>query len=137
MPHFGYRNPSVPETHRMLNDATSVVIMVESGAALEKLDELASVPGVDMLFIGSNDLCADLGITGQFDHPTLHKAFEDTIAACRRHGKHAGVGGLASRPDLMAKMVKLGARYVSVGADLSFLATEARRSAELIRGLPV
>ena len=63
MPHFAYRNPSVTETHRMLNDATCVAIMVESGAALEKLDELASVPGVDMIISATKhraDIAAEL-----------------------------------------------------------------------------
>ncbi|RDJ20349.1 aldolase [Bosea caraganae] len=134
MPHFGYQNPAVAETHRLFNEATSVVIMIESAAALERLDEIAAVPGVDLLFIGSNDLCADFGVTGDFDHPRLREAFEHTIAACRRHGKHAGVGGLAGRHDLIADLVAKGARYVSVGSDLGFLAAEAKRLTDLVHG---
>lgn len=135
MPHFGYRNPSVAETREIFNETTSVVIMVESGAALERLDEIAAVPGVDLLFIGSNDLCSDLGIAGDFDHPRLREAFEHTISVSRKHGKHAGIGGLASRHDLIADFVAKGARYVSIGADLSFLAAEAKRSADFVQGL--
>ena len=43
------------------------------------------------------------------------------LAACRRRGKHCGLGGLATRPDLVAEFVKMGARYVSTGTDLGFL----------------
>ena len=137
MPHFGFRNPPVAESHRILNDVTSVVIMIESEAGLEKLDEIAAVPGVDLLFIGSNDLLGDMGLTGQFDHPRLREAFERTIAACRRHGKHTGVGGLADRPDLIAQMVALGGRYVSTGADVSFLAAAAAKASEIVKNLRV
>jgi len=41
----------------------------------------------------------DLGIPGQYDHPKVRDAYERTIAACRKRGKHVGVGGLGSRPD--------------------------------------
>jgi 4-hydroxy-2-oxoheptanedioate aldolase len=51
----------------------------------------------------------------------VRTAYAGTIAACRKHGKHCGVGGLASRPDLAAEFVRMGARYVSTGTDLAFL----------------
>ena len=51
----------------------------------------------------------------------LLPAFEQAITVARKYGKHCGVGGLSSRPDLVAEFVKLGARYVSTGTDLAFL----------------
>ena len=135
IPQFGFDNPPAHEAHRILNETTSVVVMVESGKALEKLDEIASVAGVDMLLVGSNDLCADLGITGDFDNKRLREAFTHVIAAARRNGKHAGIGGLGSRPDLLAEIVKEGARYVSTGADLNFLMAGARAAADAAHGL--
>jgi 2-keto-3-deoxy-L-rhamnonate aldolase RhmA len=59
------------------------------------------------------------------------------IAACRRHGKHCGVGGLASRPDLMAEYVRMGARYVSTGTDLSFLLGAATERAKQIKNIKI
>jgi 4-hydroxy-2-oxoheptanedioate aldolase len=47
--------------------------------------------------------------------------FERTIAAARKVGKHGGVGGLATRDDLMAQFVQMRARYVSTGTDMPFL----------------
>ncbi len=80
-------------------------------------------------------ICALACITGQFDHPNVRDAFARTIAACRKHGKHVGVGGLASRPDLMTEYVRMGARYVSTGTDLAFLLTETARKAKFVRDI--
>ena len=60
-----------------------------------------------------------------------------TIAACRKHRKHVGVGGLASRPDLTAEFVKLGARYVSTGTYLGFLMSACLQKAKQVRDLKV
>lgn len=51
----------------------------------------------------------------------MHEAYTAALAACRKHGKHLAVGGFASRTDLAAKYVRMGARYVSTGTDLGFL----------------
>ena len=61
------------------------------------------------------------GIPGEYDHPRVRETYAKTIATCRKRGKHCGVGGLATRPDLVAEFVKMGARYVSTGTDLAFL----------------
>jgi 2-keto-3-deoxy-L-rhamnonate aldolase RhmA len=67
----------------------------------------------------------------------VRDAFAHTIAACQKHGKHVGIGGLASRPDLMTEYVKMGARYVSTGTDLAFLLTETARRAKFVRDIGV
>ncbi|HEY7239585.1 MAG TPA: aldolase/citrate lyase family protein [Burkholderiales bacterium] len=135
LPHFGYRSVPAGEALPALNEATLVMVQCESAASLEATEEIVAVDGIDMVMIGSNDLLADLGIAGQYDHPRLAQAYERVIAACRRRGKHVGVGGLATRPDLVAKFVQLGARYVSAGADLAFLAAECARRARQVREL--
>jgi 2-keto-3-deoxy-L-rhamnonate aldolase RhmA len=98
-----------------------VVVQFESDEALINADEIVAVPGVDMVLIGTNDLLADWGIPGQYDNARVREAYEITIAACRRHGKHAAVGGLTTRPNLVADFVRMGARHVSTGTDLGFL----------------
>jgi 4-hydroxy-2-oxoheptanedioate aldolase len=98
-----------------------VIVQFESDAAIQNADEIVAVEGVDMVLIGTNDLLADYGLPGQYDHPKVHEAYSKTLAACRKHGKHLAVGGFASRADLAAKYVRMGARYVSTGTDLGFL----------------
>src|SRR5215469_1594674 len=95
----------------------------------------AAVDGIDLAMIGSNDLLADWGLTGQYEHPRLREAYAKTIAACRKHDKHVGVGGLASRPQLAAEFVRMGARYVSTGTDLAFLLGACTAKAKEVHGI--
>lgn len=132
---YQFRDFPVAEANAAANAATSVVAMMETKDALDRVEEIAAVPGVDMLLVGTNDLCGELGIHGQYDHKLAREAYARTIAACRKHGKHVGIGGLGSRPDLVAELVAEGARFVSVGADLSFLIGAAAEKAKFVHGL--
>jgi 2-keto-3-deoxy-L-rhamnonate aldolase RhmA len=133
LPHLQYRPLPSADVYAALNQATMVVVQFESAEALDRMDEILAVDGVDMVLVGLNDLLADWGIPGEFDDPRVPDAYARIIAACRRHGKHAGVGGLASRPDLMAEYVKMGARYVSTGTDLNFLLAACTQRAQQVR----
>jgi 4-hydroxy-2-oxoheptanedioate aldolase len=135
LPQLGYRSVPAAQALPALNAATMVVVQFESAASLAAMDEIIAVDGVDMVMIGTNDLMADLGIAGEFDHPKVRDAYERTIAACRKRGKHVGVGGLASRPDLVAQFVKMGARYVSTGTDLGFLLAECQKRVKQVRDI--
>ena len=121
LPQLQYRSLPAAEAYEAIDAATMVIVQFESAAAIENADAIVAVDGVDMVLIGTNDLLADWGFPGQYDHPKVREAYTKTIAACRRHGKHAAVGGFASRPDLAAEYVRMGARYVSTGTDLGFL----------------
>jgi 2-keto-3-deoxy-L-rhamnonate aldolase RhmA len=112
-----------------------VTVMMETLEALEQVEAIAAVDGVDMLFIGSNDLTTEMGIVGQLDDPRLRDAFVRTIEACRQHGKHVGIGGLAARPDLIAEYVKRGAHFVSTGTDLGFLSAVCAQKAAAVNAL--
>jgi 4-hydroxy-2-oxoheptanedioate aldolase len=132
-----FRTYPVPEANAALNDATMVICMIETMAAVEAVDEIAAVEGVDMLFIGTNDLCGDIGIPGQFADPRIKDAYARTIKACRSRGKHVGIGGLGSRHDLIAEFVKMGARYVSIGSDMGFMIDGCTRQAQAVQAFKV
>lgn len=135
LPHLQYRSFPAAEANAVVNEETMVIVQFESAEAVAKADEIVAVEGVDLVLIGANDLLASEGLAGQFEHETLRDAFARTIAAARKHGKHVGVGGLASRPKLAAEFVKMGARYVSTGTDLGFLLSEATRRAKEVHDL--
>jgi 4-hydroxy-2-oxoheptanedioate aldolase len=130
LPHLEYRSFPAAEANAAMNAATMVVVQFETADALERADEIAAVEGVDLVLMGTNDLLADMGLAGQYEHARVREAYAHTIAACRRHGKHVGVGGLATRPQLAAEFVKMGARYVSTGTDLAFLLGAAAERAK-------
>jgi 4-hydroxy-2-oxoheptanedioate aldolase len=133
LPHLQYRSVPPAETYAALNKATMVIVQFENADALTRMDEIMAVEGVDVALMGLNDLLADWGIPGQYDDPRVRDAYARTIAACRKHGKHAGVGGLASRPDLIAEYVNMGARYVSTGSDLNFLLAAGTQRAKQVQ----
>jgi 2-keto-3-deoxy-L-rhamnonate aldolase RhmA len=137
MPHFHYRSFPAAETNAAVNDATMVIVQFESAQAVENAEEIAAVDGVDIVLVGLNDYLADCGLTGQYDHPKVRECYAHVIEACRKHGKHCGVGGLASRPDLIAEYVKLGARYVSSGTDVAFLMRAAAETAKQVRDIKI
>src|SRR5688572_25667243 len=66
LPQFAYRNTPVAEALPVMNQETLVIVMLETPDAIGRADEIAAVPGVDALLIGTNDLCAEMGIAGQF-----------------------------------------------------------------------
>lgn len=135
LPHLQYRALPAAEAYAAIDAATMVIVQFESAAAIENADAIAAVDGVDMVLIGTNDLLADWGFPGQYDHPKVREAYAKTIAACRRHGKHAAVGGFAARPDLAAEYVRMGARYVSTGTDLGFLLAACSAKAKEVHGI--
>ncbi len=135
LPHLQYRNFPAAAANAALNDATMVVVQIETVSALEQVEEIAAVDGVDLLLIGTNDLIADMGIPGEYEHEKVRDAYARVIAACNKYGKFAGVGGLASRPQLIADFVEMGARYVSTGTDLSFLVAACAQRAKMVSDL--
>jgi 4-hydroxy-2-oxoheptanedioate aldolase len=133
LPHLEFRSFPSAEANAAVNDATMVIVQFESAEAIEKAEEIAAVEGVDMVLIGVNDLLADLGLAGQFEHPKVRDAYARTIAACRKHGKHVGVGGLSTRPKLAAEFIGLGARLLSTGTDIQFLLAAMIENAKQVR----
>jgi 2-keto-3-deoxy-L-rhamnonate aldolase RhmA len=135
--HLGFRPVPAKQALPQLNEATMVIVQLESAAGLAAIEEIVAVEGVDMVLVGTNDFLADLGHPGEFDHPKVREAYERTVAACRKRGKHAGVGGLSSRPDLVQQYVAMGARFVSTGTDLGFLLAACTERAKQVRNLKI
>jgi 2-keto-3-deoxy-L-rhamnonate aldolase RhmA len=135
-PQLGFRNLPVAEATRMLNDETLVVVMLETPQAITNADAIAGVPGIDVLLIGTNDLCAEMGIHGQFGDSRVEAAYKTVIDACRRHGKYPGMGGVYDQP-LMQKYIVMGMRFILSGSDLSFLMAGAGSRAAFLRSIKI
>jgi len=134
MPQFDYRSIKIGELTKSLNAAILVVVMLETPRAIGNAKEIAAVPGVDVLLIGTNDLCAEMGIPGDFANDRVVDAYDRTVAACRAHGKWAGMGGIYDE-QLMPRIIERGVRFVLAGADLSFMLAAAGRRTTFLRDL--
>jgi 2-keto-3-deoxy-L-rhamnonate aldolase RhmA len=129
---LGPVNPAVAQ--REFNDAILVVVMIETPEAVANAEAIAAVPGVDVLMFGTSDLTATMGIPGQIGHPDVRAAYVTVGAACARHGKVMGMGGVYDEtvtPDYIA----LGARFILSGNDHTFLMAGAATRAKFLRGL--
>jgi 4-hydroxy-2-oxoheptanedioate aldolase len=104
------------------------IIQIETREALNHLDEIAALEGVDVLFIGPADLSMELGIFGQFDNPIFIDALEKINQAARKAGKATGI--LFFNPDDYKKYHDMGIRFIACGADATFVADGARTMAK-------
>ena len=136
LPQLGYQQLPAKEALQILNENTLIVIMLETPEAIDNAEAMASVEGVDVLHIGTNDLMAEMGIPGQFEHKKIAAAYEDTIAATKKHGKYTGIGGISDN-ELIRKFIQMGARFLMGALDLSLLLQAARSRAEFLRTIPL
>jgi 2-keto-3-deoxy-L-rhamnonate aldolase RhmA len=79
-------------------------------------------------------MAAELGVPGQLGHPSLKTTLDLVFAACERHGKVAGVGGVYDEA-LMTEYIRKGARLILSGSDLAFLMAGARSRSALLRSI--
>jgi len=135
MPQLGLAALPTHETMRRANEEAVVVVMVESPLGVQNADAIAAVPGVDVILIGTNDLAAEMGIPGALDDPRIEAAYRTVIAACERHGKQAGMGGIYNH-ELMRRYLALGIRFAQGGGDTNLLTAGARARMDFLRGLP-
>lgn len=112
------------------NAQVCTIVQIESQTALDNLEAIAAVDGVDALFIGPADLSADMDFAGQVDAPEVLAAIDDAIARILKTGKGAGV--LSFVPDTLIAYRGKGATLLAASSDVTLLANSARAlSAEL------
>jgi len=106
------------------------IVQVETGEALDAIEEIAAVDGIDGLFIGPSDLAASLGHPGDIMHAEVQTAIEDAIRRIRAAGKPAGI--LATNDEYAQRCLEMGCGFVAVGSDLLMLmrAADALAAAE-------
>jgi 2-keto-3-deoxy-L-rhamnonate aldolase RhmA len=106
------------------------IIQIETTKALDQLDEIASLDGVDVLFIGPSDLTMSLGIFGQFDHPRYLDALNAITAAATKAGKATGI--LLFDPKDYETYYNMGIRFMACGSDATFVAQGAKHMAKAL-----
>lgn len=132
-PALGYREMPLGDVNERMNAETLLIVMLETPQGIANADAIAATPGIDMLLIGSNDLCTELGIPGQLRHPKLRDAFEATAAACKAHRKILGIGGVRGDLELQSELFRLGGNFIIAGSDVTYLTAGARADAKRLR----
>jgi len=109
---------------RSANAETLVGVQIETKEALDHLEEIARVDGVDILFVGPQDLTLSLGLLDDRKNPRVREAMRKVVVACERHGKVPGT--LVIDPEEKKVAVELGFRFISLASDIRFLLDGAR-----------
>ena len=111
---------------KQANEQRFVMIQIEDPEPLDELDAIAALDGIDVIFFGPGDFSHGIGAPGQWNHPRLIEARRRVVEAALAHGKWAGTVANAANLD---ELIKMGYRFLSMGADVVALAEYCARMA--------
>ena len=97
-----------------------LIVQVETEKALKNLDDILSVEGIDVAYVGPMDLTVNLGIPAKFDHPKFKDSLRRIKNACEEHGVTPGIHTFSSR--MAEEMMKEGFRFIGLMSDIEVLA---------------
>jgi len=124
---------AMPEAIAHVNDNTLIIIQIESAVAVEAIDDLVSVPGVDVALIGPADLSISLGVPGQFEHPKMVEAMQRVIQGCERRGVAAGAH--LGSVEAWKPWVERGMRCLLCSTDENLLESAGQQTVRALRAL--
>ncbi|HEX6102320.1 MAG TPA: aldolase/citrate lyase family protein [Alphaproteobacteria bacterium] len=102
-----------------------LMCQIESARGADAVEEIARVPGVDLLFLGPYDLSAGLGHPGEPDHPAVRRSIERIELTCRAAGMP--IGGIPTPGRSARQLIEAGYALVLPGSDIAFLRDGAAR----------
>jgi 4-hydroxy-2-oxoheptanedioate aldolase len=132
--HIEFRSMPVGDLTRHLDRDFLIAIMLETEQSIENCEEIAAVEGIDVVMIGGNDLCLDMGIPGDVMNPRVVAAFERVAKACRSNNRHLGLGGVRTSEDLKVYF-DMGYRFILAANDVTMLVDAGRRRTGALREL--
>lgn len=118
---------------REANDDVAVVVMIESKEAVENIDAILGVDGLDGVFIGPYDMSGSYGIVGKTKDPIIQEACGRVVDACKRANKAAGLHIVLPTPELVSKAIADGFTFLGLGVDTVFLNEGARAAAKMAK----
>ena len=128
-----YIGGSVADKIRIANERTLVMCLIETEQGIRNVDQIAAVPGVDVLWLGHFDLTNFLGIPAQFDHPKYVDAIDKMTAAARKHGKVLAC--MTADDNWSRQYWDKGFRLFSVGVDAMLLQGAIRQGMKTLQEL--
>lgn len=124
--HSDYRPVSAADYLQQANEEVAVLVQIETREAVERIDEIAGIEGVDAVFVGPFDLSVDMGIPGKVNDPLIRETFSKVIASAKRNGIASGIQLFDS--SLVQELMDEGVRYLSLGSDINSIVDTAARS---------
>ncbi len=111
-----YLSMPIDEYIQAANRETVLIVQIENPEALEQVEAIAAVDGVDVLFLGPSDLGIRMGLPGQMQHERIIEATERVASAAAKVGKHWGKP--VGTPEEAAQLIEMGARFICHQADI-------------------
>ncbi len=108
------------------NDDVLLAVMIETKQAVENIDEILEVDGVDAVLIGPYDLSGSYGVTGKLDNPEVLHGMEKVLEACKRHGVAAGQHIVNPNETNVKRALEQGYTFLALGMDTVFIADGAK-----------
>ena len=121
------------EYQTWLEQGSIVVVMVEHVKAVENLEDIVSVEGVDGFIVGPYDLSGSLGVPSQFEHPAMVEALQRILLVAKSRNVAAGFHVVPPQPELVIQKVKEGYCFVAYSVDMLFLGEMCRSGIKKIR----
>jgi 2-keto-3-deoxy-L-rhamnonate aldolase RhmA len=115
------------------NEKTCVVLQIESAAAVEAIENIACLDGIDVLFVGPADMAASMGLTIGARHPALTAAIERVAVAAKKHGKALGID--ATTFEFFTLFQEMGFTFFTYSVDTSYILESARAASKQLRVL--
>ena len=130
-PAVGYSTASFSDITAHLNRESLIIAQVETQTALDRVEELAAVPGLDALLVGPADLSISLGVPGEWDSPKLGAGIDRVIEACSKHGRWPAIQVRSAA--LAKRWMGRGMKLIGCGNELTMLWNAAKGLAEELR----
>jgi 4-hydroxy-2-oxoheptanedioate aldolase len=121
----------VKDYARRAAEELCLLVQVETREAMDQIEGIAAIDGVDGIFIGPADLHASMGYTGETANPAVVPQIEDALRRIRRAGKAPGI--LTADETLAKRYIEAGALFTAVGSDVGILARETEKLAARFR----
>jgi 2-dehydro-3-deoxyglucarate aldolase/4-hydroxy-2-oxoheptanedioate aldolase len=122
--HRGSRFGTIPGYFARAASELCVIVQIETVTALDELEAIAAVPGVDSIFIGPNDLAASMGHLGDTGNPAVQAKLAHAAKECARLGKPCGIVGFSL--ESVSQFLDFGYSWVALGSDMSMLVGRAQ-----------
>lgn len=115
----GFRSGPLAETMATANQESMLIVQIETKEAVENIEAIVSISGVDIALIGPTDLSISLGVPGELTSPLLHQAIETMLAACQQYNVFPAIH--INDVEQAAYWAKKGMRFISSSAETGLL----------------